>query len=127
MKTKLKLRAVVALTTILVMANLIMVAGIAVLMFNIDISKSLVTYTKTQNNRLYYYSCLEEGLFRIKQDNSYIGTIILTQSPLTCDIVVTNSAQSGYKDLQITVTDGVTYFLQTNRAQITTSGVILVG
>lgn len=97
-----KYSGVVALTTLLVMATVLVVTGISVVYLSIDsaaVSRNYLNLNRAKSN---VQSCLDEALLRITLNRNYLGSGTVTIDGASCTYTVTNhSTNSNYKVINI--------------------------
>lgn len=95
-------KGIIALTTLIIVIAIMITGGITLLLTSIDTSVSTEAFNNRLLAKIRSRACLEEGLYRIKQDPLYIGTVTLTFADGDCDAVVTDSVGNpGIKILDI--------------------------
>lgn len=100
------MKGYVALTTILVILPLLLLAGVD------SVYKNLTSLIVGKMNYDYQIlktdgeTCLEESVYRIKRSVNYVGTFTMAQEDWSCEVNVTNKeATPGVKIINIVISD----------------------
>ena len=91
---KKNLKANVSLTTVLIITTLLLLGGIAVVFTTMD----LATSTKSSNNKiindLQAQSCIEEGLYKLRNNSAFIGQVTVPFVNGVCVVNISVDAQN---------------------------------
>lgn len=114
----------IALTAVIAMSSILLLAGITLVLTSIDFARSTKSYENTFRAQLNTNSCLEEALYRLGTNRQYTGSISVSDDGNSCSATVTTNAQNpNYKDVAITSTvdvqvNNVTYQVDTSSSQL---------
>lgn len=124
---KKKLRGIIALVTIILVSNILLLSGVSLLISSIDQSKAVVSNKSIGMIQLHTRSCLEESLFRINILRTYTGSIGLNLGDYSCQAdVVDDPGNPNLKNIQITGTKGEYNYVESIVADISGEKVVIV-
>lgn len=100
----------IAITLVIVISSMLLAGGMNLLLSNIDFTRATVNYRSRQIAVIISKSCLEESLYKLKEDINFTGTFSVPFTDGNCDSTVSNlggglktiSVQTSYLDYQLT-------------------------
>ncbi len=100
-QTKLK-RGAVALTSVIVMLAILLLAGISVSITSIDVSVISRNFESTISSKVASRTCLEEAMYKISYNILYTGNFNYVFDNVSCEVVVSNVVgQTAIKSIQV--------------------------
>ena len=90
MNKQMKLKANISLVLVLIIAAVLISAGIIVLVSSMDLSNSTKDSFNLYLNEMRTRSCLEEGLNRLKSNKSYTGLVSISYTNGICTVNISN-------------------------------------
>jgi hypothetical protein len=121
MKHRNKQKGNIALTTVLFTSTILVLGGLALVIVSIDFTLSTKAYYHRSLAKIRTRSCVQEGLYRIKQEPVYTGTSSLTFTDGSCSVTVVDTAVANTKSLSIISTVNGYSMTSTKKADISTS------
>jgi hypothetical protein len=118
---KLKLKANVSLTTVIVTSAVLLVSTITVMLSIMDMSKSSKNNYNYEMNTLRAVSCIEESMNRIKYNPNFTGTVTIAFGDGTCESVVSLDSDPNIRNLSITSQYNGYYYQVNKKADISQS------
>lgn len=85
-----RITASVSLTTVLVTSTILLLVGITFILQAIDLSNASKNSVNYELNLMRSRSCVEEGLNRLKYNQSFTGSASIPYSDGSCTVEVTN-------------------------------------
>ncbi len=123
---KIRLKANIALTSVLLAGAVLVVTGIAILYNAIDVTIVSKNFVSRQFAELKIASCVEESMNRLVKNSSFLGNFTLTFDEGSCTAVITNiDGQPNLRSLQITAVSGEYTVRRSKRVDISTSPLTL--
>lgn len=112
----------ISLTTVIMVGAILIVSGMAVLSNAIDISMSTKSYFNRTMADIRISSCIDEGMYRLTKQPTYTGTVSVTYTDGTCQVVITNiGGDVTKKNLAVTATFSNFTATRVKKADTTTS------
>lgn len=101
------MRGYIALTTILIIVPLLLLTGINSLYSNItNLSISKINFD-AQRLRINSDTCLEEAIYKIKRNKSFVGDLEIIKSDWSCSTnIIDKQGENGVKIITIVTIDG---------------------
>lgn len=101
------MRGYIALTTILIIVPLLLLIGINSLYSNItNLSVSQINFD-AERLRINSDTCLEEAIYKIKRNRSFVGDLEIIEDDWLCTTNITDKqGESGIKIISIVTVDG---------------------
>lgn len=104
-----QLKGSIALTTVLIATSVLMILGMALLSNTIDLTNTGKAYSNEYVLDTLQQSALEEGLYELVADNTYIGNFSYQVNGNTCNIGISNTLLPQIKEVAVECTyDGYT-------------------
>ncbi len=104
------LEANISLTTVIIMAAILLMGGLTVLISTMDLARANKDSIYYELNTFRLRSCVEEALNRLKFDHSYQGTASITFADGICSAVVTNDPGGNINLKYIAITSRIDNF-----------------
>lgn len=99
------LRANISLTVVILAGAVMLTSGLAVLSNSMDVSLSTKAYLNNTLVEMRATSCIEEAMYRITKDVSYVGQLTIPFTGGSCEVTVTNEpVGASIKKLVVTTT-----------------------
>lgn len=114
-----KYDASVALTTLIIIIAILMSFGITISKTAVDLGYTSRGYVTDSSSRMLARSCLEEVLYKIKEDQALTGTFNLNINDRTCEMLIENGSSADLKN--ITITQSVDSYTRIEHWEINTS------
>jgi hypothetical protein len=84
----------ISLTTVLVTSAILLLTGITIVFSTMDLAYSSKDTFNYELNTMRSRSCLEEAIYRIKNNPTFTGTAAITFTDGNCSAAVTNDPQN---------------------------------
>lgn len=105
----------VALTTVIILTSILMIAGTTIVLTSIDLRKSTKNNNSFIQAEINFDSCIEESVQRLKYNPGYTGTFTVTMINGSCEAIVSNDVDPMVKILEIISTSETSTFSDTVR------------
>lgn len=104
-----KIEGSVALTTLVLVVAILFGLSLSVIHSAADLGFASKAYSVNTSTKVLARACLEETLFQVREDESYIGSFSLGLNGGGCDVTVSNTANPNEKSVDVTATEGGYY------------------
>lgn len=93
---------IIALTTVIVLGALLLMAGLTLTYTNLDFVIASSNYSKNSQAELNAKTCFEEGQNKLVSNVNYSGQFTITLPSGSCTATVSVNANPSYRDIAVT-------------------------
>jgi hypothetical protein len=115
-----KPKGMIALTTVLFVSTILMLAGLTLVITGVDFALTSKANYNGSLAQIRSRSCLEESLYKIKNNLAYTGNFSIAYPDGNCSATVTNDALLNIKNVALTGTVGSYNFSQSRKVNTST-------
>ncbi len=97
-------KGMIALITVFVVSGVLLVTGIAVVLVSADLAMSTKGYMSKVNLQSTSRTCLEECLYKLKFDDTFVGQVTYADDSGSCVADVSDDSSPGIKNIDLVST-----------------------